>query len=55
MIVVLLSVGPLGKIIRENPSMRAAAEPRVRAALAERGNPAAVALNAATWVVTARP
>jgi len=55
MMVVLLSVGPLGKIIRENPNMRAAAESRVRAALAERGNQAAVALNAATWVVTARP
>jgi len=55
MIVVLLSVGPLGKIIRENPNMRAAAESRVRAALAERANRGAVALNAATWVVTARP
>jgi SAM-dependent methyltransferase len=55
MIVVLLSVGPLGRIIRENPKLRAAAESRVRAALAERGNEAAVALNAATWVVTARP
>jgi SAM-dependent methyltransferase len=55
MIVVLLSVGPLGKIIRENPKLRTAAESRVRAALAERGNEAAVALNAATWVVTARP
>jgi len=53
MLVVLLSVGPLGKIIRGNPDMRAAAEPRVRAALAARGNQAA--LNAATWVVTARP
>jgi SAM-dependent methyltransferase len=52
---VLLSVGPLGKIIRENPNMRAAAESRVRAVLAERGNQAVVALNAATWVVTARP
>jgi SAM-dependent methyltransferase len=55
MIVVLLSVGPLGKIIRENPNMRAGAESQVRAALAERGNQAAVALNAAIWVVTARP
>jgi SAM-dependent methyltransferase len=55
MIVVLLSVGPLGRIIRENPKLKAAAESRVRAALAERGNQAAVALNAATWVVTARP
>jgi len=53
MMVVLLSVGALGKIIRENPNMRAAAESRVRAALAERGNQDAVALNAATWVVTA--
>jgi SAM-dependent methyltransferase len=55
MIVVLLSVGPLGRIIRENPELRAAAEPRVRAVLARRGNQATVALNAAIWVVTARP
>ena len=54
MMVILLSVGPLGKIIRENPNLTAAAESRVRAALAKRGNQAAVALNAATWVVTAR-
>jgi SAM-dependent methyltransferase len=54
MIMVLLSVGPLGKIIRENPNMRAAAESRVRAALADRGNEVAVALNAATWIVTAQ-
>ncbi len=55
MIAVLLNVGPLGKIIRENPNMRTAAESRVRAALEGRGSPAAVELNAATWVVTARP
>jgi SAM-dependent methyltransferase len=55
MIVVLLSVGALGRIIRENPDMRPAAESRVRAALSARGNEAAVALNAATWVVTAVP
>jgi SAM-dependent methyltransferase len=56
MIVVLLSVGPLGKIIRGNPELRAAAETRVRAALAERGNQATVALNtAATWVAAPRP
>ena len=54
MIAVLLSVGALGKIIRENPQMRAEAEPRVRAALAARGNSPTVALNAATWIVTAR-
>jgi SAM-dependent methyltransferase len=55
MLVVLLSVGALGRIIRENPNMRPAAESRVRGALATRGNLAAVALNAATWVVTALP
>ena len=54
MMTVLLRVGPLGKIIRENPNMTAQANSRVRAALAERGNEAAVALNAATWIVTAR-
>jgi len=54
MIGVLLRVGSLGKIIRENPKLRAGAESRVRAALTERGDRAAVALNAATWVVTAR-
>ncbi len=51
---VLLKVGPLGKILRETPGLRAAAEPKVRAALAARGDSAQVALNAATWVVTAR-
>ena len=55
MIVVLLSVGALGRIIRKNPDMRPAAESRVRAALSARGNRTAVALNAATWVVTALP
>jgi hypothetical protein len=55
MLAVCSKVGALGKIIRENPNMRAAAEVRVRAALAERGKQAAIALNAATWVVTARP
>ncbi|MEN3976001.1 methyltransferase domain-containing protein [Emcibacter sp. SYSU 3D8] len=54
MTAVLLKVGALGRIIRENPEMRAAAESRLRAALAERRDPAAVALNAATWIVTAR-
>jgi SAM-dependent methyltransferase len=50
---VLLKVGPLGRILREDPSLRSAAEPRVRAALAARGDPAHVALKAATWIVTA--
>jgi SAM-dependent methyltransferase len=54
MAAVLLRVGPLGKILRENPQLRGAAEPRVRAALASRAEGSAVALGAATWVVTAR-
>ena len=51
---VLLRVGPLGRILRENPDLRAAAEPRVRAALAGKGDGSRVALKAATWIVTAR-
>ena len=51
---VLLKVGPLGRIVRENPELRWAAEPRVRAALAAKGNTACVALRAATWIVSAR-
>lgn len=54
MITVLLKVGPLGKILREAPDLRPAAEPKVRAALAAGGDGARVALRAATWVVTAR-
>ena len=53
MLTVLLKVGPLGKIIRENPQLREAAEPRLRAALATRIVDGRVALNAAIWVVTA--
>jgi ubiquinone/menaquinone biosynthesis C-methylase UbiE len=54
MLTVLLKVGPLGKIVRENPGLRVLAEPRVRAALAARGDRDPVSLTAATWVVTAR-
>lgn len=54
MTTVLMTVGPLGRIMRENPALRAAAEPRVRAALAGLGDPSYVALNAATWIVSAR-
>ena len=54
MTTVLMKVGPLGKIIRENPALHAEAEPRVRTALAALGDPACVALNAATWIVSAR-
>jgi hypothetical protein len=38
MATVLLRVGPLGKVLRENPELRPAAEPRLRAALAARGS-----------------
>jgi SAM-dependent methyltransferase len=51
---VLLKVGPLGKIVRENPALRATAEPRLRAALAALGDPSRVQLSASVWIVTAR-
>ena len=51
---VLLRVGPLGRILRENPALRAAAEPRVRSTLAGKGAGSRVDLTAATWIVTAR-
>ena len=54
MLAVCSRVGALGKILRENPELRAAALPPVRAALAAHDGPDGVKLNAATWVVTAR-
>ena len=54
MATVLLRVGPLGKVLRENPELRPEAEPRQRAALGARGASSHVALTAATWIVTAR-
>ena len=51
---VLLKVGPLGKIIRENPALRVTAEPRLREALAALGDPSAGQLLASVWIVTAR-
>jgi len=51
---VLLKVGPLGRILRENPKLRPEAEPQVRAALADKGDAAHVFLKAATWIVSAR-
>lgn len=51
---VLLKVGPLGKIVRENPALRATAEPRLREALAALGDPSKVELLASVWIVTAR-
>jgi SAM-dependent methyltransferase len=54
MLAVCTRVGPLGKILRENPELRAAALPAVRSALAEHDGPDGIRLNAATWVVAAR-
>jgi SAM-dependent methyltransferase len=53
MLTVLLRVGAVGKIVRENPEMYAAAERRLRTALATRVVDGRVALNAGVWVVTA--
>ena len=50
----LLKVGPLGKIVRENPALRPTAEPRLREALAALGDPSKVQLRASVWIVTAR-
>src|SRR6266446_7883268 len=54
MLAVCSRVGALGKILRENPELRAATLPAVRSALAAHDGPAGARLNAATWVVTAR-
>jgi SAM-dependent methyltransferase len=51
---VLLRVGPLGKIARENPALQANAEPLLREALAALGDPCRVSLLASVWIVTAR-
>lgn len=54
MLAVCSRVGALGKILRENPELRAATLPAVRSALATHNGPDRVRLNAATWVATAR-
>jgi SAM-dependent methyltransferase len=51
---VLLKVGPLGRIVRENPELRATAESRLREALAALGDPSNVQLLASIWIVTAQ-
>jgi SAM-dependent methyltransferase len=51
---VCLRVGPLGRILRENPELRAATRPTLRSALAAHDGPDGVRLSAATWIVTAR-
>jgi SAM-dependent methyltransferase len=54
MLAVCSRVGALGRILRENPELRAATLPAVRSALAAHDGPDGVRLKAATWVVTAR-
>ena len=54
MLAVCSRVGALGKILRENPELRASTLPAVRSALAAHDGLDGVKLNAATWVVTAR-
>lgn len=54
MLMACTRVGALGKILRENPELRTAALPAVRAALAAHDGPGGVRLNAATWLATAR-
>jgi SAM-dependent methyltransferase len=51
---VLLKVGPLGKIVREKPALRATVEPALRGALAALGDPSRVQLSASVWIVSAR-
>jgi len=54
MLKVCTRVGALGKLLRENPELRASVAPAVRSALALHDGPDGVRLNAATWVVTAQ-
>ena len=54
MLSVVLTVGPLGRILREAPSLRDSAEEPVRRALAACDGADGVTLKAATWIVTAR-
>lgn len=51
---VLLKVGALGKIVREDPDLRAKVEPRLREALVAMADPSEVHLTASIWIVTAR-
>jgi SAM-dependent methyltransferase len=51
MLSVVLAVGPLGRILREDPSLRAGVEGPVRRALAAYDG---AILKAAAWIVTAR-
>ena len=52
---VLARVGPLGRILRNNPDLNSGVVSRLRMALADRERLGTVALRAATWIVTAGP
>ncbi len=54
MLQVLLKVGPLGRILREDPALHPKAAQRLRDALAKRGDPSSVHLQASVWIVTAK-
>jgi hypothetical protein len=49
-----MRVGPLGRMVRENPQVREAVLDAVRKALAAHDGPDGVKLDSATWIVTAR-
>ena len=49
-----LRVGPLGRMMRENPGAQDAVVDAVRKALAAHDGPDGVKLDSATWIVTAR-
>lgn len=51
---VLLRVGPLGKLVRENPALGKTAKRLLRQGLAALGDPSKVQLLASVWIVTAR-
>jgi hypothetical protein len=54
MTAVLLKAGPLGKIVRQNPTLRAIAELRLCKALAELGELTKMELMASICILTAR-
>jgi ubiquinone/menaquinone biosynthesis C-methylase UbiE len=53
MMTVLTKVGPLGKVLRENPALVAGVAPKPRTALMSKSTESGVSLGAATWIVTA--
>lgn len=53
MLTVLIRVGPLGRLLREQPTLVASVEPKLRAALIAKSNGGHISLPAATWIVSA--